>query len=129
VFALAAGCASVSVEEQLDQAKQSWAGASQDEVVARWGPPARSAAPAEGGQTHTWVSQEHAAGPYGGPSVGVCVFGGSGGRGGVGIGVGFPFGMTVNPATCERSLTFKDGRLVEQHWTGDPGYCRYFNKH
>jgi hypothetical protein len=118
----------VSVEEQLDQAKQSWAGASYDEVVARWGPPARSATPTEGGQTHTWVSQEHPSGPYGGPSVGVGVFGGSGGRGGVGVGVGFPFGMTVNPATCERSLTFKEGRLVEQHWTGDPGYCRYFKK-
>ena len=95
--------------------------------MARWGPPARSTKPGEGTETHTWTSQEAPVRPYG-PSVGVGVFGGSGGRGGVGVGVGFPFGTTVNPATCERTLTFKDGRLAEQHWTGDPSYCRYFKR-
>jgi hypothetical protein len=123
---LVAGCGTLNVEERLNEARQSWEGATYGEVVARWGPPARSAAPAEGSQTHTWVSQEAPVRPYG-PSVGVGVFGGSGGSG-VGIGVGFPFGMTVNPASCERTLTFKEGRLVEQHWTGDPGYCTYFRR-
>ena len=127
IVALAAACASTSIEEELGEARDSWQGASYDEVVTRWGPPARGTAPAEGTQTHTWVSQEAPVRPYG-PSVGVGVFGGSGGRGGVGVGVGFPIGATVNPSTCERTLTFRDGRLVEQHWTGDPAYCRYFKR-
>lgn len=125
--ALLAGCATVGVEQQVQEARQSWEGATYDDVVARWGPPARSATPSEGTQVHTWVSQEPPVrGP--GPSVGVGVFGGSGVGTGVGVGIGFPFGTTVNPSACERTLTFKDGRLAEQHWTGDPAYCRYFNR-
>lgn len=61
-----------------------------------------------------------------GPSVGVGIFGGSGGDRGVGIGASFPFGMSVNAPICERTLTFKDNQLVEQSWTGDASYCRYF---
>ena len=110
----------------MEQAKASWQGTTYDELVARWGPPARSAPLSDGRQTHTWVSQE---GPVyaGGPSVGVGVFRG-GGSGGVGVGVGFPFGTTVNPPVCERHMTFKDGALAEANWTGDPGYCRYFKR-
>src|SRR5207249_2281042 len=95
-----AACSTVTVEQELDQAKNSWQGASYDEVVARWGPPARSATLADGRQVHTWTSQE-APVRAGGPSVGVGVFGGGGGGGGggVGVGVGFPFGSTVNPAS------------------------------
>jgi hypothetical protein len=121
---LLAGCA--TVDQEFDQARNSWQGASYDQVLARWGPPARSATLADGRQTHTWTSQE-APLRAPGPSVGVGVFGGGGG-GGVGIGVGFPFGTTVNPASCERTLTFKDGQLVEQSWAGDPAYCRYFKR-
>ena len=106
-----AGCA--TVQQELDQAKASWAGATYDEVVTRWGPPARSATLSDGRQTHTWTSQEVSV-RGGGPSVGV--------------GVGFPFGGTVNPATCERTLTFKDGVLAEQSWVGDEGYCRHFKR-
>ena len=124
---LLAGCAHVTVEQELEQAKTSWQGAAYDEIVTRWGPPTRSAPLADGRQTHTWTSQE-ASVRGGGPSVGVGVFGGSGGRGGVGVGVGFPFGGTVNPASCERTLTFKDNQLAEQNWVGDPGYCRYFKR-
>jgi hypothetical protein len=124
--ALLVGCSTMNVEQELEQAKSSWQGASYDEVVTRWGPPARSTPLSERRQTHTWTSQEVPVRPYG-PSVGVGVFGGSGG-GGVGVGVGFPFGMTVNPASCERTLTFDDGKLVEQAWAGDPGYCRYFKR-
>ena len=51
------------------------------------------------------------------------MFGGSGGGGGVGVGIGFPFGTTQNPPICERTVTFQDGKLAEQNWTGDPGYC------
>jgi hypothetical protein len=116
----------VTVEQELDQAKSSWQAASYEEVVARWGPPARSATLPDARQVHTWTSQE-APVRAGGPSVGVGVFGGSGG-GGVGVGVGFPFGMTVNPPICERTLTFQDGKLIDQNWTGDPAYCRYFKR-
>lgn len=123
---LLAGCSTLSVEQELDQARNSWQGATYDEVLARWGPPARSAPVSDARQTHTWTSQEAPVRPYG-PSIGVGVFGGSGG-GGVGVGIGFPFGMTVNPAICERALTFHEGKLVDQAWTGDPGYCRYFKR-
>lgn len=123
-LALLAGCA--TVEQELDEVKAAWQGASYDEVVARWGPPARSATLSDGRQTHTWVSQE-APISGGGPQVGVGVFGGSGGSG-VGVGVGFPFGMSVSRAGCERTLTFKDSQVVEQSWTGDQAYCRFFRR-
>jgi hypothetical protein len=123
---LLAGCATATVEQEFDQAKNSWQGAAYEDVVTRWGPPVRSATLPDGRQTHTWSSQE-APLRAPGPSVGVGVFGGSGG-GGVGVGVGFPFGTTVNPATCERTLTFKDNQLVEQSWVGDQAYCRYFKR-
>ncbi|HEY7239011.1 MAG TPA: hypothetical protein VH600_07580 [Burkholderiales bacterium] len=124
---LIAGCSTVTVEQEVEQAKGSWLGGSYDEMVTRWGPPTRSATLTDGRQVHTWVSQE---GPVraGGPSVGVGVFGGGGGGGGVGVGFGIPFGTTVNPPICERTVTFQDSRLVDQNWVGDPGYCRYFKR-
>jgi len=121
---LLAGCA--TLEQELDEVKGAWQGAPYDEVVTRWGAPARSATLPDGRQTHTWVSQE-APISGGGPQVGVGVFGGSGG-GGVGVGIGFPFGASVNRASCERTLTFKDNAVVEQSWSGDPGYCRFFKR-
>lgn len=121
---LLAGCA--TLEQELDEVKGAWQGAPYDEVVTRWGAPARSATLSDGRQTHTWVSQE-APISGGGPQVGVGVFGGSGG-GGVGVGIGFPFGGSVNRASCERTLTFKDNAVVDQSWSGDPGYCRFFKR-
>jgi hypothetical protein len=118
--------ACASLEEEFNEVKDAWHGAPYDEVVTRWGPPARSATLSDGRQTHTWTSQEVPV--YGGgPQVGVGVFGGSGG-GGVGVGIGFPFGGTVNRASCERTLTFQDNMVVEQSWTGDQGYCRFFKR-
>jgi hypothetical protein len=123
---LLAGCA--TVQEEFDQAQVSWHLAQYDEVVARWGSPAKSATLSDGRETHTWTSQEASLRPSG-PQIGVGVFGSSGGGGsGVGVGVGFPFGSTVNPASCERTLTFKDKVVVEQSWNGDQGYCRYFKR-
>ena len=88
-----------------------------------WGPPARSGKLADGADVHTWVSE---AGPTyrSGPSVGIGGFGGSGGRG-VGVGVGFPIGSgsATPPARCERTLTFRDNRLVEQSWIGPDEIC------
>jgi hypothetical protein len=120
-----AACA--TVQEEFDQAKDSWNGAKYEEVVTRWGPPTRSATLPDGRQTHTWVSQD-APIRAPGPSVGVGVFGGSGG-GGVGVGASFPFGGSVGPATaCERTLTFQEGVLAEQSWTGDQAFCRFFKR-
>lgn len=121
---LVGACA--TLEQELDEVKNAWQGAPYDEVVARWGPPARSATLSDGRQTHSWASQE-APIRGGGPQVGVGVFGGSGG-GGVGVGVGFPFGGSTSAASCERTLTFRDNAVVEQAWTGDPGYCRFFKR-
>lgn len=122
--AVLAGCA--TVEQEFDEVKNAWQGASYDEVVTRWGPPARSATLSDGRQTHTWISQE-AAVSGGGPQVGVGIFGGSGG-GGVGVGVGFPFGTSVSRASCERNLTFRDDIVVAQSWSGDQAYCRFFRR-
>src|ERR1051325_9228457 len=104
----------------------SWQGATCDDMVMRWGPPNRSATLSDGRQTHTWTSQE---GPVraGGPSVGVGVFGGGGG-GGVAVAVAIPSGTTFTPPICERTVTFQENKVVDQNWTGDPGYCRYFKR-
>ena len=124
VTALVAGCA--TTEQRLAEVKDAWQGASYDEVVARWGPPARSADLPDGRRTHTWVSEDVPV-SGGGPTVGVGVFGGSGGSG-VGVGIGFPFGMSVSRASCERTLTFRDGVVVEQSWAGDANYCSFFKR-
>jgi hypothetical protein len=80
------------VEQEADQAKGSWQGATFDDMVMRWGPPNRSATLSDG------------------------------------VGVGIPFGTTVNPPICERTVTFQENKVVDQNWTGDPGYCRYFKR-
>jgi hypothetical protein len=126
VLAAAVLTCCASVEQEVTQVKDAWQDATYDEVVQRWGAPARSATLSDGRQTHTWVSQE-APVSGGGPTVGVGVFGGSGG-GGVGVGIGFPFGMSVNRASCERTLTFEDNTVVDQAWSGDPGYCSFFKR-
>src|SRR5918996_1657274 len=69
-LALLAACATT------EKARESWAGASYDDVVRAWGAPARSGKLADGAEVHTWVSE---AGPTyrSGPSVGIGGFGGS----------------------------------------------------
>ena len=64
-----------------------------------------------------------------GPTVGFGV-GGWGGRGGgsavgVGVGVSGPIGQgsVSPPARCERTLSFRDGRLVQQEWIGPDEIC------
>jgi hypothetical protein len=110
-----------------EKAKESWVGATYDDFVRAWGPPVRSGKLADGAEVHTWWSE---AGPTyrSGPSVGFGVggFGGGGGRGvGVGVGASVPIGegSVTPPARCERTLTFRDGRLVEQAWIGPDEIC------
>ncbi len=122
LLALLAGCATT------EKAKESWVGASYDEAVRTWGPPARSGKLADGAEVHTWVSE---GGPTyrSGPSIGFGGFGGSG-RGGVGVGVSVPIGggSVEPPARCERTLTFRDGRLVEQSWIGPDEVCAGYTR-
>jgi hypothetical protein len=117
LLVLLAGCATT------EKARQSWVGASYDEVMRAWGPPARSGKLSDGAEVHTWVSES---GPTyrSGPSIGFGGFGGSG-RGGVGLGVSVPIGSgsVEPPARCERTLTFRGGRLVEQSWIGADEVC------
>ena len=120
--ALLAACAST------EKARDSWSGASYDDVVRTWGPPARSGKLGDGADVHTWVSE---AGPTvrSGPSIGIGGFGGRGGSG-VGVGVGIPIGSgsPTPPARCERTLTFRDGRLVEQNWIGADEVCAEYTR-
>ena len=126
--ALLAACAST------EKAKESWVGATYDEAVRAWGPPIRSGKLADGSEVHTWVAE---GGPTyrSGPSVGFGIGGfgiGGGGRTSTGVGVGASIpigeGTASPPARCERTLTFRDGRLVEQSWIGQDEVCSPFGR-
>jgi hypothetical protein len=122
LLVLLAGCATTA---DIEKAKASWHGATYDEVVARWGVPSRQTTLSDGSRVYSW-SSEGGGGGYSGSSVGV--FGGSGG---VGIGLGLPLpgmGGGGEIQRCERSLTFKDGRVVDQIWQGSPRFCEGFRR-
>ena len=69
-----AGCASIDTEYAA--ARESWRGASYDQVVMAWGPPTMS-----GADSHTWLGG------------------------------------------CNRTLAFRDGRVVDERWAGEPSHC------
>jgi hypothetical protein len=122
MIVLAAGCA--SFEREVTDAKASWLGATYDQVVLQWGTPVRSTSLTEGRDAYTWVSEGAVSRGALWPSIGI--FGGSGG---VGIGTG----VTVAPgggelARCERTLVFRNGRVVEQQWQGSAEYCSTFRR-
>lgn len=119
---LLAGCATTG--GGIEGAKSSWEGARYEDVVARWGAPNRQTGLSDGRQVYTWES----AGSGGGFPASVGVFGGSGGAG-VGAIFGLPgMGMGGESRRCDRTLTFKDDRLVDQFWQGHPGYCSAFKR-
>jgi hypothetical protein len=111
-----------------ENARESWIGASYDELVRAWGPPMRSGKLTDGAEVHTWLAQ---AGPTyrSGPTVGIGGFGGRGGSG-VGVGASFPIGQgsATPPAHCERTMTFREGRLVEQAWIGPDEICSEYGR-
>ena len=122
--AVFAGCAATSPDTGNPAARESWQGATYDEVVATWGVPVRSTKLSDGRDAYTWVSETVA--PRGAlwPSLGI--FGGSGG-----FGVGT--GVTVGPGggelqRCERTLFFLKGRVVDQTWQGPAEFCSTFRK-
>jgi len=117
-----------------EKAKETWLGASYDDAVRAWGPPAKSAKLNDGTEVHTWVSES---GPSyrSGPSVGFGIGGfgiGGGGRSGTSVGVGASVpigeGSVTPPARCERTLTFRDGRMVEQSWIGPDEICSGYSR-
>jgi hypothetical protein len=129
IVVLLAGCATSGGE--VTEARESWVGATYDEVVLRWGTAARSTKLTDGRNVYTWVSSS--VGSRGGSSVGFGIGGSSGGgtgsSGGLGIGTGIMFGTGGGePVRCERTLIFKDGRVVEQNWQGPAEYCKSFGR-
>ena len=120
---LLAGCAAPGAE--LTEARDSWDGATYDEVVLRWGTPARSTKLSDGRDVYTWVSESVGSRGSVHPSIGIS----AGSGGGIGIGTGIMFGSGGGePVRCERTLIFKAGRVDEQTWEGPAGYCRSFGR-
>jgi hypothetical protein len=70
-------------------------------VLMAWGTPSQS-----GLDSHTWLSDERVLQTQGS-----------------GAGVG---GMIFPAARCDRTLAFRDGRVVDERWSGDPAFCKRF---
>lgn len=116
-LALVAGCATLA---DVDKAKASWHGATYDEVVAAWGQPVSQTTLEGGVQAYTWLSQSA------GQGASVGAYGGSGG--GVGISLPLPGMGGMVRGHCQRTLGFKDGRVVDQIWQGTTQYCSIFGR-
>jgi len=104
----AGGVAACAASHELTAARDSWRGATYEQVVAAWGPPAQSAK-----DSHTWRSEDRA--PQAQRS--------GGGTGGVIFGA--PEGAA---ARCDRTLDFRDGRVLDQSWKGNPEFCKRFGR-
>lgn len=121
---LLAGCATLG--NDIEVAKKSWYGARYEDVVSRWGTPVRHTTFSDGRFVYTWESESSASSGTLFPSI--SVFGGSGGVG-VGVGTGAIFGSGgYERVRCERTLIFKDGRVVEQTWQGQAAFCGTFRR-
>ena len=125
VVALAVLLAACATAEKMNEARDSWQGASYEEVLRAWGAPARSTKTPDGRDWHTWVTEAY---PRGGSSVGFGLGGGVGRSGGVGVGIGMPIGTPPPPERCERTLIVVDGKVAESHWNGPPSMCVDFRK-
>jgi len=124
-LALLGACATA---QDVDRAKDSWQGASYEEVLRVWGAPARNAVTNDGRYWYTWETVGYA---QPGPSVGFGLGGmrvGGGGGVGVGVGTSVPVGSPSPPERCERTLIFKDGVVVDQSWIGPPSMCADFKR-
>jgi hypothetical protein len=121
LVALVAACAT---QKDMVEARDSWRGASYEEVLRAWGAPSRSTRTADGREWHTWVAEAY---PGPGSSVGFGGFG-FGRGGGVGVGVGMPIGSPPPPERCERTLVLANNTVVETHWNGPPALCVDFRK-
>lgn len=123
ILLLLAGCATPG--EELAEYRNSWQGATYDEVVRGWGTPVRSTKLSDGSNVYTWISEGVGTRGRVSPSIGIGV--GSGG--GVGVGTGVMFGAAGGePVRCERTLIFRERRVAEQNWRGPAEYCSSFRR-
>jgi hypothetical protein len=108
--------------------RQSWDGATYDDVVAQWGQPQSSSRLADGTNVYLWSWQSPAMSSSG-ARVGFGLFGGSGGLG-TGVGVNVPVGGASSsaPERCDRRMYFREGWLVRQEWQGAPRLCEMFSR-
>jgi hypothetical protein len=105
VLAASGAAACAAIDSELTAARESWRGATYEQVVAAWGPPARSTQ-----SSHTWISEDREAQRSGG------------GVGGV---------LFTSPsdaaARCERTLVVQDARVVRAgDWIGERSFCTRF---
>jgi hypothetical protein len=100
-----AACA--AMDSELTAARESWRGATYEEVVAVWGAPARSVKSGSR-DNHTWTTEDRVARSGGSGGAGGVVFAADGGK------------------RCDRTLVFSQGRVVNENWAGDPGLCKRF---
>jgi hypothetical protein len=102
----AAGLAACAIDNELTAARDSWRGATYEQVVAAWGVPAQSAK-----DSHTWRSEDRPSAPTqrSGEGAGSVLFSAEG-----------------NGARCDRTLAFRDGRVRDASWTGNPEFCKRF---
>ena len=118
-----AGCATTTAD--IQGARDSWQGANYDEVVARWGAPHRHTTLSDGGYVYTWEAESVSSRARFYPSFGL--FGGSGG--GVGVGTGVTMGPGGGDLVrCDRTLIFRNARVAEQTWQGEPEFCSSFKR-
>jgi hypothetical protein len=117
------GCA--TLQNDLAPVRDAWLGATYEEVVTRWGTPARSTSFSDGRLVYTWASQGVAQRGSIWPSIGLSAGSGFG----VGIGVGVTAGASREvTVSCERTLIFKDGLVAEQTWQGPDDFCSTFRR-
>jgi hypothetical protein len=117
------GCATPRAD--IAPVRNAWLGAGYEEVVTKWGTPVRSTSFNDGRQVYTWLSESVTSRGSVRPSIGVSA--------GSGMGVGVGIGVTSGPGrdahvTCERTLIFRDGRVVDQSWFGPADYCATFRR-
>jgi len=123
IVILLAGCASTGGD--IQGARDSWNGAAYDEVVSHWGAPQRHKTLADGAQAYTWESEgRNDAGP--GYSS-IAALGGSGGAS-MGITGALPEHGGSELVRCDRLLVFRNGRVAEQTWQGQPVFCDRFRR-
>ena len=104
----ASGIAACALDSELSAARESWLGASYDQVVAAWGPPTRNAK-----NSYTWLSEDRVPqAQRSGSGAGGVIFGGA---------------PDAVAARCERALLIQDARVVRAgDWKGEPEFCKRF---
>src|SRR5688572_5566231 len=106
----AAGLSACAVDNELSAARDSWRGATYEQVVAAWGPPAQSTKDSRT-DSHTWRTEDRPSAPMqrSGEGAGSVLFSAEG-----------------TGAKCDRTLAFREGRVREASWSGDPAFCKRF---